>query len=325
MQIFVKTLRKTITLCIEDYEVIGSLKQKIQNKGIPSDQMRLVFAGKQLENDKTISTYNLQRESTLHLVFSLPGGSGMQIFVNTFDGRTILINTSSSDTIGDLKHKIYDKESIPAEMQRLVFSGKYLQNGNTLCQYNIQSNSTIHLLLRTNHGAKIYVNILAKDGKVLRRGINLQYNASDTVKKIKQIIFDLENFLPGQQTLFFNGNELKKNNQTLAEYHISENDNLILNCDNPHSEIIIEVPNKKEKNYRRFEYRTNDYAFKTRTIESGRYSTRYILIMFKDKKIKERDVILGEYGITPGATLKVVYQKVRSVVPQPWILCSLYI
>ncbi len=229
MQISVKTLTgKVIALEVASSDTIEDVKYMIQDKeGILPDMQRLIYNGKDLENGHTLADYNILKASLLHLVLTFRGG--MQIYVKTLTGKTIILCVEPSDTIELLKSKLQDKEGIPTDQQRLLFAGKRLKDGLSLSDYNIQKDSTLHLVLRLVGGMQIYVKTLTG------QTITLEVEASDTIENIKSKLQDKKAIPPDQQRLIFAGEQLK-DSLTVSDYNIQKDSiHSILCC------VLLEV------------------------------------------------------------------------------------
>lgn len=144
----------------------------------------------------------------------------MQIFVKTLTGKTITLDVDGSNSILMVKDKLYEKTGITIDDQRLIFEGKQLDDYQTISDYNIIKESTVHLILRLRGGIKIFIDTYA-------RTHNIEVGNGDTILSIKEKILQLEGISPTQQKILFNHQQLDDDDR-IKECDIEDGSRLFL-------------------------------------------------------------------------------------------------
>ena len=207
--IYVKGLKdNNIILKVQPCETINNIKQKIKDKeNISPNKYSITFNDKELNDNKTLKDYNIQKESILKLILREP----ISLLVKTLNGENIPFEFQLCDLVKDVKKKIKEKEGIPSEQNILIlYNGIKLENENILSDYNIQKGSILEL----TQGIKILIK-----KKFIGKIITLEVMSSDTIENIKKLIEEKEEVSIENQILYLDKKELDNKN-TLAYYNI---------------------------------------------------------------------------------------------------------
>jgi ubiquitin C len=276
MKIFVrKHSGKSISVDVHASDTVKKLKSKIKCH----HEETLTFFGKELEESQNLANYNVYKESTLYLA--------MNVLVKTTAGQIISLWVNKSDSIKEVKCKIQDKINVPTYQQRLSLLGNDLEDCCSLFDYSIERAETLDLCVRI----RISINILSTSGMV-----TVELDDSDTIRNIKSKIYDKKGILLEHQILIFDSEELK-DHHTLSHCGISDNDSvdLVIRQSIP---ISVEISTGK---YIDLEVEVSD------TIADIKYKINSPLgqreLLFNDMQLKDSYTV-RDYSIQEGDVLQ---------------------
>lgn len=311
LEIFVKVMCQEIfiTLAVDPNDSIANLKSIIKvKKGFPVDEQRIVYNGRKLEDDRTVSDYNIQNKSTLNLVLPVPGrpngDNRMEVTILTKDrGPLATLAVRPTDLILELKLKIRGITGVPYNKQILNFADRELENRRFISDYSIQNKSVIDLVVEI----EVYVVT-----SLPQKRMALELKSNDTIRSVKDKIRVQTKISPYQQVLLFNGKQLD-DVHSLNYYNIENKSTLFLYVT---VEIIVTMSTGTDVRLNLFE--SNTIKNVKERIQLSEDIPCDMQRLYFLSRLLEDGSILSDYGIQNGCILNCdVISLIRICVKMP--------
>jgi len=230
----------------------------------------------------------------------------MQIFIKTPTGKNITIEVKHTDSIGDVKVKVEEKEGIPYGEQRLIFGLEQLQNGHTLAYYNITKESTLHLVMSLSEGSRIHVRTKA------HKSTKVYIDDSAKIKDVKAKIHDQESIPSDQQKLFCRSQELK-DEHTLTYYDIHCGAQLCLKLVTT-QDMLIFIRTLFGRTIALDVKASDTIKVVKSKIKDKEHIPPYRQRLFFAGKWFEDELTLSEYGVNPSSLLHLALTTMHMVI-----------
>ncbi|CAG8772661.1 1918_t:CDS:2, partial [Dentiscutata erythropus] len=293
MLIYLKTSTEKVKLNVYWSDTIFQIKKMIQDlKGIATDKQSIIFNDNELDDFYTLSYYNIQKESTLHLE-----PKEITIYVKTEIGEIIELDLTTDNSIEDVKLMIQNKKNILPIQQRISFSGNEPDDYSTLSSCKIKKGSTLYLEIKS------IIFVKTNTGEI----INVEIETNKKIRQLKQMIQNMNCVPIGQQILVYSGKELFDQN-TLLYYNIQKGSTLYLDYNKMKIYVkimnkpkIIELKAKRDHTIKEIKQMIQD--------KKGIPSDRQYLV-FNNETLKNDNYSLSYYKIEEDSTLHLEFKAI---------------